>query len=222
MKRTVGCEADEWYHADMMLNHGKPQSEPYHDEPELIIQLKAGEQAAYERFVRTYSGPMLAVARRFLGNEEDARDVLQEAFVSAFKAIASFQGTSQVGAWFRRIVINTALMRLRAAKRVKETPIEDLLPCFSDTDHREIPEGDWRQTPDQLLHQSDIRHFVRAAIKRLPLQYQWVLVMRDIEELSTRESAELLDVTENTVKLRLHRARQALRSLLAPHLGAYA
>ncbi len=184
----------------------------------LLARLKAGEDDAYEELVRTHTPRMLAVARRFLGTEDDARDAVQEAFVSAFKAIKSFEGHARLSTWLHRIVVNASLMKLRRRRRKPEESIEGLLPKFLEDGHRAAAAGEFGASPDLDLEREETRAFVRAAIDELPETYRNVLLLRDIEELNTEESAQILGVTENAVKIRLHRARQALRTLLMPRL----
>ena len=100
------------------------------DEAELVLALRAGDSAAYERLVRTYGNWLLAVARRILHNEEDARDAVQEAFLSAFRGLAKFDGASRLSTWLHRIAINAALMRLRSKRRRPEASLDGLLPRF--------------------------------------------------------------------------------------------
>jgi len=186
-------------------------------EAELLAGLRAGDDAAYERLVRTYGGRLLTVARRFLPSEDDARDALQDAFLSAFRAIGNFQEGARVSTWLHRIVINAALMKLRSRRRKPEEIIDELLPTFSEDGHRENAGPAWKETAESVLQQQETRALVRACIDRLPESYRTVLLLRDIEELDTEETARLLDVSPNAVKIRLHRARQALRTLLDPH-----
>jgi RNA polymerase sigma-70 factor (ECF subfamily) len=186
-------------------------------EAQLLTGLRAGDPQAYERLVRAYSGRLLAVARRFLANEEDARDALQEAFLSAFRAIGAFQEDARISTWLHRIVVNAALMKLRARRRKPEELIDDLLPTFQEDGHRENPGPAWKETSETMLQRQETRALVRGCIDRLPESYRVVLLLRDIEELDTEETARLLDISPNAVKIRLHRARQALRTLLDPH-----
>lgn len=194
------------------------------DEAALLKGLRAGEQAAYETLVRAYSGRLLAVTRRYLHNDDDARDALQDAFLSAFRNLHTFTEGSLLSTWLHRIVINAALMKLRTRKRRPEDSIEDLLPKFTEDGHREDGHSGnstrpWRE-PAVLLERQETRTVVRACIDRLPETYRMVLLLRDIEELDTEEVAQMLDVSANAVKIRLHRARQALRTLLDPHFRA--
>jgi len=184
------------------------------DERELLARLKAGDPAAFEHIVYAHSGRLLAVAKRFLANEQDAQDALQDAFVSAFKSIDRFEGNSRLSTWLHRIVVNAALMKRRSRQRKGEQSIEPLLPKFLDDGHQAAPAGEWHGQPDSPAEREETRLFVRESIEQLPESYQLVLKLRDIEELDTQETADLLGIEPNAVKVRLHRARQALRTLL--------
>jgi RNA polymerase sigma-70 factor (ECF subfamily) len=181
----------------------------------LIERLRAQEEAACEELVRAHSGRLLSVARRMLRNEEDARDAVQEGFVSAFRAIQRFNGDCRLSTWLHRIVVNAALMKIRTRSRRPEESIEDILPRFLEDGHHAEPTSDWGSA-SALLERRETRERVRAAIDQLPESYRTVLILRDIEELDTAETAQLLGLTPNTVKIRLHRARQALAKVLEP------
>lgn len=182
----------------------------------LLSRLRAGDAEAFEVLVRNQMPRLLALTRRMLGNEEDAKDAVQDAFISAFKSLDSFEGSCQVSTWLHRIAVNASLMRLRSRRRKPETPIEALLPAFLEDGHHASHPPEWREDALALMERREERDFVRACIDQLPEGYRTVLVLRDIEELDGGETAQLLGVTENAVKVRLHRARQALRSLLEP------
>ncbi|MGE0821603.1 MAG: sigma-70 family RNA polymerase sigma factor [Candidatus Binatia bacterium] len=191
------------------------------DEVSLLAGLRANNPQAFERLVRTHSSHLLAVTRRLLRSEEDARDALQDAFLSAFRALHTFEEGSLLSTWLHRIAVNAALMKLRIRKRRPEESIEDLLPKFTEDGHREDghrgnPTKPWKN-PDALLERQETRAIVREGIDRLPETYRTVLLLRDIEELDTEEAAQMLGISPNAVKIRLHRARQALRTLLDPH-----
>jgi RNA polymerase sigma-70 factor (ECF subfamily) len=183
----------------------------------LLARLRRGEEAAFEELVRTHGGRLVAVARRMLRSEEDARDAVQQGFLSAFRALPSFQGESRLSTWLHRIVVNAALMKLRSRARRPEEAIEVLLPRFVEDGHHAEPVISWGASVDALLQQAETRMAVRRAIDRLPESYRTVLLLRDIEELETGEVAALLGITPNAVKIRLHRARQALARVLEPH-----
>lgn len=188
------------------------------DEAALLEALRAGDERAFERLVRESSPRMLAVARRMLRNEEDAQEVVQEAFLSAFRGLHRFAGESRLSTWLHRITVNAALMRLRTRRRKPEASIEDLLPRFLEDGHHTEPPAGWRWTGEELLERKEAREAVRAGIEKLPENYRNVLLLRDIEELDTAEVAELLGLTPGAVKTRLHRARQALHALVDPVL----
>ncbi len=182
----------------------------------LLPRLRRGEPDAYESLVRREMPRLLAVARRFLRNEEDARDAVQDAFFSAFRSFETFEEGCQVSTWLHRITVNAALMKLRSRRRRPEEPIDDLLPTFLEDGHHARHPHEWRDTAEGLLAQREDREYVRACIDRLPESYRTVLLLRDIEDMDTAEAARTLATTENVVKVRLHRARQALRTLLEP------
>jgi RNA polymerase sigma-70 factor (ECF subfamily) len=188
------------------------------DETRLVAGLRAGDEQAFETMIRMFGGRLLAVARRFVRNDEDAQDVVQSAYLSAFRALGEFEGSCQLSTWLHRIVVNTALMKLRGRRRRPEASIEDLLPAFQEDGHHVEQFSDWATPADQLLERRETRATVRACVDRLPDNYRTVLLLRDIEELPTDEVAELLGATPNAVKIRLHRARQALRTLLDPQM----
>jgi len=189
------------------------------DETPLVTGLRAGDPQAFERLVRRYGGRMLATARRIVGNDELARDVVQDAFLAAFKAMDGFAGAARLSTWLHRIVVNAALMKLRSRRRRPEESIEDLLPRFDETGHFAEAPTTWDGPTDEALERAETRAIVRRAIDELPPNYRTILVLRDIEELDTDETAATLGISPNAVKTRLHRARQALRTLLERRLA---
>jgi RNA polymerase sigma-70 factor (ECF subfamily) len=188
------------------------------DEAPLLRRLQADEDATYAELVTRYAPRLLATARRFLRHEDDAQDAVQDAMLSAFRAIGSFNGEARLSTWLHRIVVNAALMKLRTRRRHPEQSIEELLPSFDDGGAWAKETKRWGAPSDELLEQRSVRERVRRCIDRLPDSYRTVLVMRDIEDLDTDEVAEMLGATPNAVKIRLHRARQALRTLLEQEL----
>ena len=194
--------------------------EPCHEaeaEASLLQALKAGQDAAFVKLVDLYSGRLLAVARRLLNQEQDAQDALQDAFISAFRGLATFDGKSTLATWLHRIAVNAALMKLRSKRRKPEQPIEELLPKYYDDGHRQNPGPAWKVTAAEILEKAETRELVHRCIAQLPDSYRIVLVLRDIEELDTSTVANHLGIEAGAVKIRLHRARQALRTLLDPH-----
>lgn len=185
-------------------------------EQSLIEALRRGDGAAYERLVREYGGAMLAVARRFHKSEDDARDAVQDAMIAAFKAMRFFREDARLGTWLHRITVNACLMKLRSARRRPAESLDELLPRFDDTGHRvgADEDVDWSSALADGIDAPKLRERVRASIARLPDAYREVLLCRDIEEMDTAETAAQLGISAENVKTRLHRARQALRTLL--------
>jgi RNA polymerase sigma-70 factor (ECF subfamily) len=194
-----------------------PSSE---SERALVDGLKRRDTASYEQLVREHGGAMLAVACRYLRGQDDARDVVQEALLSAFRGIASFSADAKLSTWLHRIVVNCALMRLRTRRRRPEESLDDLLPAFDEHGAFADAVGGWDDsTAETLLQRRELQRTVRRCIDRLPDSHRSLLMLRDIDELDTDETAALLGLTVSAVKSRLHRARQALRTLLVAELG---
>jgi len=200
----------------MLAGMDSPETPVAGSDAGLVARLKSGDDDAYEEIVRRYAGRLLAAVRRYLPAEEDARDAVQEAFLSAFRAIDRFEGGSRLYTWLYRIAINAALMQLRRKGSRPEEPIEDLLPRFASDGHREESGGGpWNRPDGASPDAAETTAIVRQAIARLPDAYRAVLLLRDIEGLDTEETARMLDTTPGAIKVRLHRARQALREILA-------
>jgi RNA polymerase sigma-70 factor, ECF subfamily len=196
-----------------------PKSNGACEERQLLAQLRAGDEDAFEDVVNRYGGRMLATARRFLNNEHDAQDAVQEAFTSAFRALDRFNGDAMLSTWLHRIVVNAALVHLRSKRRRGERTIEELLPSF-DQDGEWINDPvSWTDASQTIMERRDSREMVRRCIEQLPTSYRTVLLLRDIEELDTKETASVMAVTSTTVKVRLHRARQALKMLIERELA---
>ena len=186
-------------------------------EAKLLADLRSGQAGAFEDLVRRHGGRLLAAIRRLLAHEEDARDALQDAFLSAFRALDQFDGRSQLSTWLHRIAVNAALQKLRARTRKSSRTIDGLLPAFLEDGHQAHPARAWQETADQAWEREEMREIVRRAIDELPDSYRTVIVLRDLEGLDTEETASRLGIPAGAVKTRLHRARQALRALLDPH-----
>jgi RNA polymerase sigma-70 factor (ECF subfamily) len=173
---------------------------PVDDEATLVAQLRAGDQAAFEQVVRAYGGRLLAVARRIVGSEEDARDVVQDAFMNAFRSLDRFEGNAKLSTWLHRIAVNSALMKLRTRKRKPEQSIETMLPGFLEDGHHEERFQSWDEPVDKLMERAENRALVRKQIDALPEGYRTVLVLRDIEGLDTEETANVLGLSVNATK----------------------
>ena len=195
------------------------ESSIFTTETALVAGLRAGDAAAYEQLVRDYGGRMLVVCERLLFNREDAKDAVQDAFLSAFRSLHTFDGRSQFSTWLHRIAINAALMKLRTKRRHPEQSIEELLPVFISDGHQKDPGSRWTISSSEIFERNETQQLIRSKIECLPESYRNVLILRDIEELDTETVAVMLELSVGAVKVRLHRARQALRTLLQPIFG---
>jgi RNA polymerase sigma-70 factor (ECF subfamily) len=162
--------------------------------------------------VRQYGNRLLAVARRLLRNEEDARDAVQDAFLSALRSMDRFERRAQLSTWLHRIVVNAALMKLRGRRRRPEEPLDERYSEGGQAAHL-VSVGS-TEAPDELLERRELCARIRQAIDALPDPYRTVLLLRDIDELDTSETARVLGVSATVVRSRLHRAHRAMRSLL--------
>lgn len=175
--------------------------------------LKAGDRAAFSQLVELYSGRLYRLALKLLQNPQDAEDVLQETFIKAFRYIHNFDGRSSVSTWLYRIATNEALMQLRR-KHPDTVSIEEPL-TDGDEEQEPLQIVDWCCLPEQELLTSETRLRLDEAARRLPETLKTVFLLRDIEDLSTAETAEVLGLTETAVKTRLSRARLRLREELS-------
>jgi RNA polymerase sigma-70 factor (ECF subfamily) len=188
------------------------------DEITLIVRVKAGDQDACRRLVELYRPRMMTVARRYMRCEDDCNDAIQNAFISAFKALDRFEGQSRLSTWLQRITVNACLMKLRQCSYQREMSIEEFTPSVR---HKEKPAYKTHgiDNPSTGIESDETRSIVRKAIDQLPDAYRSVLLLRDIEEMDSVAIAGMLATTENNVKMRLHRGRRALRALLAPMMA---
>jgi RNA polymerase sigma-70 factor (ECF subfamily) len=192
-------------------------SPPLLAEDPLVARLRNGEESAFAELLIAEGGRMLTTARRLVRNEADAQDAVQESFLSAFRSIREFRSGARLGTWLHRIVLNVCLMRLRSRRRRPEQSIDQLLPNFEHRGHLAHAPHRWT-APDSALEREETRALVRRSIDALPETYRTVLLLRDIEGVGADDAAELLGISLGNAKVRLHRARQALRALLDPHL----
>ncbi len=182
---------------------------------ELIARARAQDFAAFEELLGRYEDKVFRLAYRILRNETDAKEILQETFVSIWRKLDTFKGDSQFGSWVYRIATNAALMRLRSHRRHPEVSTEELPIGYLDNYGAPVPAGEnWSKRPDDELQSSELRAHIQAAVDKLPDIYRTVFVIRDVEGLSTEETAEALGISVPTVKTRLHRARIALRDAI--------
>jgi RNA polymerase sigma-70 factor (ECF subfamily) len=188
------------------------------DESLDLVALRRGDAAAFRQLVETYSPRVYNLALKMLGDPDLAEDILQETFVNAYRAIDRFEGRSHISTWLYRIAHNAVLMRLR-----KEQRIPDLKSLEDDVDLDTMSTaGQWEDVPERRLLQAELLAKMDEALGNLSEALRVVFVLRDIDGLSTAETAEVLDLSETAVKSRLHRARLALREQLAPYLQGMA
>ena len=179
--------------------------------------LRSGDRAEFARLVETYSPMIYRLGLKMLNNPQDAEDILQETFIKAYKHIAKFDGRSNVSTWLYRIATNEALMSLRR-KLPEATSFEN--PSVYDTEPQEpLQIVDWCCLPEEEFLTSEGRARLDEAAERLPANLRVAFVLRDIEGLSTRETAEVLEISEMAVKTRLSRARLRLREDLSEYFG---
>ena len=180
-----------------------------------LTALQAGDRAEFARFVETYSGQVYRLALKMLQNPQDAEDILQETFIKAYKALPKFEGRSSLSTWLYRIATNESLMFLRKKRPVQVSVDEPIENDEGDERPRQIV--DWCCLPEGELMSSEARVNLDRSVEQLPESLRTVFLLRDIEGLSTRETAEVLDISESAVKTRLSRARFRLRELLSTY-----
>ena len=187
-------------------------SEPILDESALIAQSREGDAEAYGQLVRRYQGKIFRLAQHITQNREDAEDVLQETFLKAYEHLDQFQGNSKFYTWIVRIAVNQSLMKLRRRKNDKSVSMDDAIDTGEDMIVREI--AAWDENPEERLSREEVGGILDSAIESLEPPYRSVFVLRDIEELSTEDTAEALGLSVPAVKSRLLRARLQLREKL--------
>ncbi|MCC6861826.1 MAG: sigma-70 family RNA polymerase sigma factor [Bryobacterales bacterium] len=182
------------------------------DEAALVARAKAGDQAAFAELISRYERNILRLARNITRNQEDAEDVLQDAFLKAYEHLDQFQGNSKFYTWIVRIAVNESLMRLRKRKSDKTVSMDAPVETGEETVAREI--AVWEENPEERYGREELRAILEKAVESLALPYRTVFALRDIEELSTEETAAALGLSVPAVKSRLLRARLQLRDKL--------
>jgi RNA polymerase sigma-70 factor (ECF subfamily) len=182
------------------------------DESVLVAQAREGDTAAFGELVRRYEGKIFRLAQHVTQNREDAEDVLQETFMKSYEHLDQFKGDSKFYTWIVRIAVNQALMKLRRRKTDKSTSLDETIDTGEDTLVREI--AAWEENPEERYSREELGGILDTAIESLEPPYRSVFVLRDIDELSTEETAEALNLSVPAVKSRLLRARLQLREKL--------
>lgn len=180
----------------------------------LVEQIRLGDPAGAERLVTEHWSRLVGLARSILGCDQEAQDAAQAGLVSALSRIGDLQDSAAFEGWLNRIVVNAALARVRSRKSRRERNMEDLLPRFQEDGHRADVRDTLNVTSGAPVESQEVRTLVRSKIEELPEPYREVIMLRDILGLDTAGAAAALGIEENNVKVRLHRARQALRTLL--------
>jgi len=186
---------------------------PAFDESALVVRARAGDTAAFSELVEHYDRRVFRMAKQITQNDDDAEDVLQETFLKAYTHLSDFQGNSKFSTWLVRIAVNESLMRLRKRKTSKTVSMDEDVQTEEGSIPRDFAE--WRPNPEQLYGQSELADILRKTIQGLPPGFRTVFTLRDIENLSTEETAEALGLSVPAVKSRLLRARLQLRERLS-------
>ena len=185
----------------------------------LVERARAKDEAAFEELVNRYENKLYRLAMRFVRNETDAQEILQDAFLSAWRNLPRFEGRAQFGSWMYRVTVNAALMLLRSRNRHPEVTVDDVEPkvlndAVAENGQSMRANADWSQRPDDQLQSAEMRKHIQVSVEALPDGLRTVFLLRDVEELSTEDTAEMLGLSVPAVKTRLHRARLALREAI--------
>lgn len=182
------------------------------DETALVARAREGDATAFNELVTRYERKIFRLAKHITQNDEDAEDVLQETFLKAYSHLPDFHGQSKFYTWIVRIAVNESLMKLRKRKSDRTVPLDEPVDTGEDTMTREI--AVWDENPEQKYSREELGNILDEAVQSLRPVFRTVFVLRDIEELSTEETAEALDISVPAVKSRLLRARLQLREKL--------
>jgi RNA polymerase sigma-70 factor (ECF subfamily) len=181
------------------------------DDLDLVHASKNGDVAAFEQLVKRYDRKLFRIAQHVTHNREDSEDAVQEAFLKAFQHLGEFREDSKFSTWLIRITLNQSLMKLRAQRRIKQVRLDDFQP---DSEILPMEVADWAPNPEQRYGASELREILIKALTELRPALRAVFVLRDIENLPTAQTAEVLSLSQAAVKARLWRARLQLRELL--------
>jgi len=187
-------------------------NEPVSDELSLVQAAKKGDVGAFGELVKRYDRNVFRIALHITQNREDAEDVVQDAFLKAYGNLEQFQGQSKFYTWLVRIAVNEALMKLRRRRPERMVSLDQEVQTEEDSIPREV--ADWSPNPEQLYNQAELKDILGKTIQGLPPSFRTVFVLRDVEGLSTEETAQALELSVPAVKSRLLRARLQLRERL--------
>ena len=195
----------------------KPDDSPADLDAALVRRAKLGDEVAFAELVERHQGRVYQHASRLMGNAQDAEEVLQDTFLQVFRNLARFEERSKFSTWVYRIATNEALMRLRRVSRRREVSLDDM-PVAAVERANEGVQALARSAVDHVMDR-EIREALQAAVAELPEEYRVVFVLRDVDDLTNAETAEILDLSIAAVKSRLHRARLFLRDRIAGVVG---
>ena len=191
-----------------------PATTTANDDADLVRRIGCRDQRAFESLMRQYNSRLFRVARAILKDDADAEDAVQDGYIEAYRHIDGFRGASSLGTWLTRIVINQALMRLRKQKRDRV-----VVPFAAPESAPELPDldvaDDRAESPPAAAMRAEVRRILERKIDRLPLAFRTVFIMREVEDLSVEQTADLLEIPSATVRTRLFRARALLRASLS-------
>ena len=188
-------------------------------EPEIIARVLAGERNLFHDLIRPYERMVYLTAISILKDETEAEETAQEAMISAYRHLGSFRAEAKFSTWLVTITVNAARQKLRKARRATMESIDERLES-AEGDFTPAFLTDWREVPLAALERGELRDAIRAAVAELPEIYREVFTLRDVEEFDVAETATALGVSENVVKVRLHRARMLMQKRLVPYLKA--
>src|SRR3984893_5691794 len=189
------------------------EAQEIHPDVALVERARAGELAAFDQLVRQYERQVFRIAQHITQNREDAQDVVQDAFFKAYQKLEQFQGNSKFYTWLVRIAVNEALMRLRKRRTAKTVSMDEDVQTEDGSLPRDF--ADWTPNPEQQYKQAELKEILQKTIQGLPPGFRTVFTLRDVEGLSTEETAEALNLSIPAVKSRLLRARLQLRERLS-------
>jgi RNA polymerase sigma-70 factor, ECF subfamily len=184
----------------------------------MIAAILAGDKEQYHELIRPYERLVYNMALTYLKNEEDAEDVAQETFIRAFRKLSTFRDESKFSTWLISIALNEARNRLRRQTAFRFDSLDS--PPEDEAAASPLPLRDWREIPSETLEREETRKLLQQAVEMLPEMYRQIFLLRDVEELSVNDTAEVLNISISSVKVRLHRARMMLQRQLAPRLKA--
>lgn len=189
-------------------------------ETEMISRILAGERELFYELIKPYQRSLFMISFSVLRNEADAEETSQDAFLKAYRALASFRGSSKFSTWLSSIALNEARMKLRRLRPGVLVSLEDLTNDDDEGDFTPAVLRDWREIPSEALDRKELREMLQTTLNELPQKYREVLILRDVREMNIAETAEVLGVSHGVVKTRLLRARLMMQKLLAPRLHA--